>query len=47
MRRAELINALLEVRYDMDCIGEEIDLSKELQNVSNEELQALIAEYSE
>ncbi len=47
MKRADLERTLFELRYDMDCIGEEYDISKELQNVSNEELKAMIEEYSE
>lgn len=47
MSRAELLKVLLDLRYDMDCIGESFDLSEELQNLSNEELKAMIEEYSD
>lgn len=47
VKRAELETALFNLRYDMDCIGEEIDISEELKNLSDEELQKLINEYQE
>jgi hypothetical protein len=47
MTRADLETILFELRYDMDLIGEEINISEELKNLSDEELQALIEEYSE
>lgn len=47
MLKSELIRTLFELRYDMDLIGEHCDPERELQNLSDEELQALIAEYSE
>lgn len=45
MSRSELETILLNLRYDMDCIGESFNLSEELQNVSTEELKAMIEEY--
>ncbi len=47
MKRSELETILFDLRYDMDLIGEEIDIAEELRNLSDEELQALIEEYSE
>lgn len=47
MTRADLETILLDLRYDMDLINEDFDLSEELKNLNNEELQNLINEYQE
>lgn len=47
MSRSELLRALLDLRYDMDLIGESFNVSEELQNVSDSELLKMIEEFSE
>lgn len=47
MSRSELETILFDLRYDMDLIGEEIDISEEFKNLSDAELLKLIEEYTD
>lgn len=45
--RQELEQRLFELRFDMDCIGEETRLAEEIRSLTDEDLVNLIAEYEE